>query len=207
MNNPIYKGIFGESWDKLPDVMKQHYAHRPYSDDLCVAEGMMTIESSPLIRILKPLFRLMGTLVPYEGVDIPVTVHYRSMPQSEGYILDRIFYFPGRKPYQYRSTMYAVQGREMAEVMRAGLCWRTLIGWRNEKISMEHNGFGFRIFGKIIPFPIDFLFGKVYAEEIPLSDDHFSIMMDIQHPWSGKLYGYHGTFKITQKCKKENNGR
>lgn len=199
MSDPTFKAIFGDEWAKLPPVMKQHYANRPFSHDVIVAEGTMKIESSPLIRILKPLFRLMGTLVPYEGEDIPVTVHYRSMPDSDAFELDRIFHFPGRKPYNYRSTMYPVEGRQVAEVMRAGLCWRTLFSWRDGKVRMEHKGYGFRVFGKIIPFPIDFLFGRVYAEETPINDDEFSMMMEIIQPWTGKTYGYSGTFKIIQK--------
>lgn len=203
MSHPTFMAIFSDDWDKLPEVMKQHYANRPFSNDITIAEGIMTVESSPLIRALKPLFRLMGTLVPYEGVDIPVTVHYRSMPDSDGYVLDRIFHFPGRKPYNYRSTMYPVEGRQVAEVMRAGLCWRTLMSWRDGKVRMDHKGYGFRIFGKIIPFPIDFLFGRVYAEETAISDDEFSMMMEITNRWTGKTYGYSGTFKIVQKCERK----
>lgn len=200
MSDPAFKEIFGRDWDKLPEVIKQHYANRPFSDDVTIAEGIMTVESSPIIRALKPLFRFLGTLVPYEGVDIPVTVHYRSSPDNEAFILDRIFHFPGKKPYNYRSTMYPAGGRQVAEVMRFGLCWLTLFNWQDGKLRMEHKGYGFRIFGKIIPFPVDFLFGRVYAEETPISDDEFSIMMEITNRWTGKTYGYSGTFKIIQKC-------
>ena len=198
MSAPIFKTIFGDDWEKLPEVMKQHYANHPFSNDLTIAEGVMKIESSSMIRALKPLFRLMGTLVPYEGENIPVTVHYRSHPDSKALELDRIFHFPGRKPYRYHSAMYPVEGEEVAEVMRCGLCWRTLFSWRDGKTRMDHRGYGFRVFGKIIPFPIELLFGRVYAEETPINDRTFSMMMEITHPWMGKIYGYSGTFKITQ---------
>lgn len=198
MSVPTFEAIFGDDWGKLPEVMKQHYANRSFSHDLTIAEGIMKIESSPMIRALKPLFRLMGTLVPYEGENIPVTVYYRSNPDSSAFELDRVFCFPERKPYRYHSTMYAVEGQQVAEVMRFGLCWRTLFSWQDGKIRMHHRGYGFRIFGKIIPFPIDFLFGRVYAEETPINDREFSMMMEIIHPWTGKLYGYSGIFKITQ---------
>ncbi|NOZ65999.1 MAG: DUF4166 domain-containing protein [Alphaproteobacteria bacterium] len=199
MTAPIFKAIFGADWDNLPEVMKQHYAARADSNDLIIAEGLMTVESSPMIRALKPLFHFMGTLVPYEGVDIPVTVHYRARPDSDAFELDRIFHFPGRAPYRYRSTMYPVEGRQVAEVMKFGLCWRTFFSWRDGKVRMAHRGYGFRIFGRIIPFPIDFLFGWVYAEETPINDHEFSMMMEIIHPWTGKQYGYSGRFKIIQR--------
>lgn len=200
MNEPTFKTIFGEKWESLPEVMKQHYANRPFSNDLTVAEGYMKIESSPLIRALKPLFHMMGTLVPYEGENIPVTVYFRSSPSSASFELDRYFHFPGRKPYRYHSSMFSIKKNQVAEVMKFGLCWRTCFSWMDDKVCMNHIGFGFRVFGKIIPFPVDFLFGKVYAEETAINDDEFSMMMEIFHPWTGKIYGYSGTFKIIQKC-------
>lgn len=41
MSEPIFKSIFGESWDFLSPVMKKHYANRPYTDDVTVVEGTL----------------------------------------------------------------------------------------------------------------------------------------------------------------------
>jgi hypothetical protein len=40
--------------------------------------------------------------------------------------------------------------------------------------------------------------GGGYAEEIPISDDEFSMMTEIRHPWWGRIIGYHGTFRVTK---------
>ena len=45
MNNmvPIFKSIFGKQWAILPPVMLEHYANRPYCDDVGTVEGKMDV--------------------------------------------------------------------------------------------------------------------------------------------------------------------
>ncbi len=43
------------------------YANRPYSNDVVTLDGVMDIKLSKLTRAMKPLFKVFGTLVPYEG--------------------------------------------------------------------------------------------------------------------------------------------
>jgi predicted DCC family thiol-disulfide oxidoreductase YuxK len=195
---PVFKSVFGMDWHRLPPVMLRHYANRPYHDDVVVVEGCLKVESSCIGKLLKPLFRLARTLVPYDGENIPVTVKFVTDTRSNIFRFDRVFHFPGRNPYHFRSAMAPVRNNEILEKMRFGLCWRMLYSWNGEKVILSHKGYDLQLFGLLIPLPLALLIGKGHAEEIPVSDDEFSMMTEIRHPLWGKVYGYSGTFKIVK---------
>lgn len=110
--DPIFKSVFGADWDKLLGVMQRHYANRPYHDDMVMVEGSMTVEASMIGKLLGPLFRLAGALVPYEGRHIPVTVLFVSDKNSEAFHFDRIFHFPAVSP--------TASGRQWFQPVKAG---------------------------------------------------------------------------------------
>ncbi len=63
---------------------------------------------------------------------------------------------------------------------------------------LEHRGYLFRLFDVFIPLPLALILGTGYAEETPVCDDEFSTMVEIRHPWWGKVFGYDGTFRVTR---------
>ncbi len=196
MSEPIFKNIFGSDWEKLPPIMKKHYANRAYQNDCVTVEGMMKVESSRLGRLLTPFFRLVGALVPYEGDNIPVTVNFISTMDSDVLQFDRTFYFSEREPYRFYSRMQPVGGNELVEFMRFGLGWRMAYVWNGEKVILQHKGYVLDVFGFLLPLPLTLLMGKGYAEEVPLNENEFSMMMEIRHPLWGKIYGYSGIFRV-----------
>lgn len=199
-SRPIFQSVFGAQWDDLPPVMKKHYANRPYSDDKTTVEGVMKVESSTLGRLLTPLFLLAGTLVPYEGENVPATVHFTSEPKSDVFRFDRTLRFPGRKPYRFFSRMKPVGGNALVEFMRFGLGWHMAYDWTGEKVTLTHKGYVLNIFGFLLPLPLGLLMGTGYAEETPVDDDTFTMMMEIRHPLWGKVYGYSGTFRLAEEA-------
>jgi len=197
-NTPIFQNVFGGSWDALPVVMKRHYANRPFSSDVGVVDGIMDVESSFLGRMMSPFFKLTGTLVPYEGKDVPAKVEFSSSPTTNGFHFNRTFYFPNQKPYEFKSVMIPMTGNEMIEVMRFGLCWRMAFLWTGQKVVWEHRGFGVYLWGKYIPLPLALLMGKGFADETPIDDESFSMSMKIVHPIWGMVFGYSGVFKMVK---------
>jgi hypothetical protein len=197
-DNPIFQDIFGKTWNELPIIMKRHYANHPYSNDVAKVEGVMNVESSRIGRFLAPFFKWSGTLVPYEGRDIPSSVKFSSCMDTNGFYFNRIFYFSNQKPYEFKSVMFPISGNEMIEVMRFGLCWRTAFVWTGHKVVLEHRGYGIYLWGKYIPIPLAILIGKGYADETPIDDDTFSMRMYIRHPIWGSVFGYNGIFKIVE---------
>ncbi|MCC3862122.1 DUF4166 domain-containing protein [Pseudemcibacter aquimaris] len=196
MSEPIFKSIFGECWDDLPAVMKKHYANTPFSSDVTKTSGLMKVEGSKIWSLLSPFARLFGLLVPFTGNNIPVTVAFRSAPENNHFVFDRIFQFPDKKPYQFYSTLHPIGKSEVIEVMKLGIGWKCEFKWDGSKVLLLHKGYCLKLFGKFIPLPIGFLFGKGYAEEKAIDDDHFHMMMEVVHPWWGKILGYSGTFKM-----------
>lgn len=195
---PIFQGIFGAAWGRLPPVFRHHYANRPFSRDMVVVEGLMDVEMSWLMRLLSPLLRLSGALVPIAGRDIPVTVTFRSDLTSAAFIFDRQFRFPGRAPYHFRSVMVPAGGNEVIEWMPIGFGWRAAFVFDKGRVWLKHRGYALRLFGRAIPFPLGFLLGRGEAWEEALDKERFAMAMTIRHPLLGKVYGYNGAFTVRE---------
>lgn len=193
---PIFQSIFGKQWQSLPEVMHKHYANRPYSHDITKLEGKMNIYYSGVMALFIPLLKLFGTLVPYQGKNIPVTIHYRSHPNSAAFYYDRTFYFPEKEPYHFRSYMIQIKNNDVVEFMHFGIGWRMLYLYDGEKIILQHKNYVWKIFHWLIPLPISLLLGKCHVEEKAISDDSFRMDMTITHPLFGKLFEYQGEFNL-----------
>lgn len=196
---PIFKSIFGHQWMDLPQVMHKHYANRPYSDDVVTVEGKMDVEFGWLVKLFSPILRLVGALVPYQGKDIPVTVHFRSEPDSTAYCLDRTFNFPDKKPYVFFSKLIQIKDDVIVEVMKYGIGWKHRFYYDGNKVLLEHKGYVWKVGGNIIPVPIGLLLGRGYAEEEALNENTFRMKMNITHPLFGKMYEYRGVFKVVDE--------
>ncbi len=194
--SPIFQPIFGEAWQTMPAVMHQHYANRPYTNDVVVVEGLMEVRASRLMRFFAPLLKWSGLLVPYQGQDVPTTVTFRSEADSRVFRFDREFRFPGKAPFHFLSRMMPVGGNEVIEYMSLGIGWRAAYQFTNNKVTLTHRGYVWRLFGLNIHFPFHWLFGKGYAEEEATGDSNFRMYMDIRHPWFGEVYAYSGDFTV-----------
>lgn len=195
-HNPIFQSIFGEQWFNLPTVMHRHYANRPHSHDEVIVEGKMSVKIASFMKLLTPILRFTGILVPHSGDNIPVTVHFRSEKNSNAYCFDRIFYFPNQKPYHFRSRMIPQGGNQVVELMGWGIGWHARYYYDGQKIRIEHEGYKLNVFGRMIHLPIEFMFGKGFAQEEAISHDTFRMHMCVQHPIFGQLYAYSGEFTV-----------
>lgn len=196
-DKPIFEAVFGGAWPHLPAVFKAHYANRPFSTDKVQVDGVMKVELSALAKVLSPLMRLTKALVPQAGDNIPVTVTFSSEPEGEGFHFDRAFRFPGRKAYHFRSRMMAAGDGDIIEWMPSGIGWYARYGFDGEKVTMHHRGYKLRIFGAVLPVPLEWLIGRGHAEERAIDDTQFEMYMDLRHAWFGRIYAYSGTFTVT----------
>lgn len=199
MADPIFKSIFGASWDGLPPVMKKHYANRPYTDDETVVEGTLDVMCKPPLLWLSLLMKFMGQIPAQNENGVPVTVRFESDKDSKAFHFNRTFNFKDKTPYTFRSRMIQIKDNEVIEIMRFGLGWKMLYLWDGKKVLLKHNGYALHIFGHFIPVPLTFLMGKGYAEEIAVDDKKFDMITHITHSWWGKVYEYKGRFKIVKE--------
>lgn len=191
---PIFKTVFGDQWAELPPVMKQHYAVRPFSDDVVRVEGHLDVNVSALVGLMA---RLTGMLLAHSGNNIPVTVVFTS-DKSGAFFFDRIFHFPDKGDVHFRSRLEWINDNVLVEFMRFGIGWKVIYEWDGTKVILRHKGYVWRLFGVMIPVPIALLLGAGYAEEEPLSDDQFSMWTHAKHPLFGKTFGYSGEFRIAE---------
>lgn len=198
MSEPIFKGIFGDSWDGLPPVMHKHYANRPYSDNETIVEGTLDVMCAGPIKLLAPLMKLMGQIPARNEKDVPVKVRFQSDKNTNVFHLNRTFNFKNDKPYVFHSRMMQIKDNEVIEIMRFGLGWKMLYRWDGEKVVLQHRGYALRFFGYSIPIPLTCLMGKGYAEERAIDDNTFEMITHITHPWWGKIYEYKGRFEVKE---------
>ncbi|MES2984506.1 MAG: DUF4166 domain-containing protein [Pseudomonadota bacterium] len=195
---PIFKSIFGNAWQAMSPVMHQHYANRPYTKDKVTVEGIMEVRASRLMQLFTPLLKWMGLLVPYQGQQVPTTVTFRSELDSRAFCFDREFRFPGKAPCHFRSRMVPVGGDEVIEYMSLGIGWRAAYRFAENKVTLTHRGYVWRVLGYTIPMPLHWLFGKGYAEEEATGENSFCMKMEIRHSWFGEVYYYAGTFDVKE---------
>ncbi len=198
LKQTIFQSIFGIDWDKLPLVFQKHYANRAYSTDRVIVEGVMKIKISVFFRLFSPFMRLFGTLVPEEGNNIPVTVFFESEPSSDTFVLNRFFHFPGKKTYQFQSRMVPIGRDEVIEYTKIGIGWHARYQYKSHKVRLEHCGYKIQFFNKNISLPLEWLFGKVYAEENAIDANSFSMLMEMKHWLFGTVYSYSGIFMVSE---------
>lgn len=195
---PVFQPVFKTMWEKLPPVFQKRYANRPYCNEIATVEGKMEVRFSRLMACIMPIFRLMHVLVPYQGKDIPVTVNFRSDINSNATFLDRKFYFPNRKPYEFNSRVQPIKDTEVIEYMSWGIGWKMHYFYNGEKVIMQHKGYVWKLFGYNVPLPLGIFIGKGYAEETVIDENSYRVSMTISHALFGTLYYYAGDFTFTR---------
>jgi hypothetical protein len=195
---PIFQSIFGVPWSDLPSVMQKHYAVRPDSHDRVVVRGTMTISRSRLMRLLAPLLRFFGALVPYDGEGIPATVTFTSGPGSSDFHFDRIFEPPGKPAFLFHSRLVQISESDVIELMRFGIGWRSRYRIDGNHVSLSHIGYFWRIGKMLIPLPMTWILGRGAAAEDVVNDNSFTMWMTITHPLLGEIYRYEGIFEVTE---------
>jgi hypothetical protein len=195
MNQSIIQTILENHWDEIPVSLKIHYANKPFSQDITIANGHMNIYCK---RWLSTLLRRLSALPAITISDIPVTVCYTSDPNSPAFHLHRRFYLPQRTPHQFNTTMTPYHNNEILEELGHGLCWRIRYGWRDNKITLTHCGYVFKLGSWLCPMPCTWLLGTPYAEEYAIDDTRFGMHAYIKHMIFGYIFTYNGIFTITE---------
>lgn len=193
---PVFAKVFGNDWQKLSPFMKRRFGNRPYSHDMVLVNGTMTIKSSLWMHFIRPFLKLSGALIQQDGENIPVTVKFKSELNSAKYWFDREFKFS--QPIYFKSYMMNIKDNVMVEFMRFNIGWRSKFSVDGDNILMSHHGYVFRFFNILIPLPIGLLLGKCNVVERQISEDSFAMEMSLVHFLFGKIYEYKGVFSIDE---------
>jgi hypothetical protein len=191
----IFEPIFGDIWQSMPAVFHKHYAIRQNSQDSVMVEGKMLIKMSKVFKILAPIMKLAGLLVPYEGA-FETKVIFTA--EDDNFHFNRIFTLPNNKTYHFCSTLMPQGGNLVYEKMNFGFIWASRFIYAEDKVQIIHESYRFNLFGKSIRLPLELMLGKGNAYEIAIDDDNFKMKMTIEHPIFGLIYGYEGQFKVSE---------
>jgi Domain of unknown function (DUF4166) len=198
---PVFQQALGPAWDRLGEVIRRHYAMRPFSDDhVCVRGTMDEVWHAPWAALLMPFGRLFGALVPHQGKEVPIEVHYRCRPDAATLHWDRVFRFPGRAAFHFRSHMEhdAARGSEVIEYVRFGIGMRLAVSAEEGALVFRDLGYVWRVAGLRVPLPLGLLLGTAYVEERPdpADADRFTMKMLLRHRWLGDVLRYSGRFSL-----------
>lgn len=196
MQMPLIQKIYGDQAKEIPKILQDRYSNRPYSKDTLLLKGEMTINLSKPFRVLSPLFRLAGALVPYPAEKIPVTVEFVSDEKSDSILMHRTFYYPDIPPYHFCSRVIYIKDNIVIELMRFGFASKLIYTFDKDTIVMSYGGYVLRLGKWLIPMPLGFLIGRFYAFEKAVSDDKFNMEVKMVHPLFGTIFQYDGYFKI-----------
>lgn len=194
---PVFQAVLGADWSSLGAVIRRHYFLRPHSDDAITVTGTMDeVHHSAFARLLIPFGRLFGGIVPYRGRDVPIEVHYTARPGDATIHWDRVFRFPGRRPFHFWSHMEPGAPGRVIEFVRFGLGIRLAVTAEDGALVFRDRGYVWRLFGRDLPLPMGLVFGTAYVEERPVDDHNFAMRMVIRHPVFGDLFRYSGRFSV-----------
>jgi len=189
--------VLGDDWAQLGSVIRKHYTLRAFSTVCITVEGEMdTVWHSRIGALLLPLGCLMGSVVPFQGKRVPVSVHCRSVSDDATLLWDRVFRFPGRKPFHLRSRMTPMGTHEVVEWVRFGVGMRLRVAVEEGALVLRDNGYLWRLGGCNIPLPGRWLFGRASIEEWGIDARCFRMRMELRHAWFGVLFAFRGTFSL-----------
>ena len=194
---PVLKQALGPEWSSLAPVIQAHYGLAPATDERIQLRGTMDrVFYSRVVSPLIPVAALVGAMVPYRGHNVPVEVVNYSVPGKPGYFWHRIFYFPVKKPYEFRSRMICTGAGELIEYVRYGLGLRLNVSVRNGGLIEKEVGYVWRIGRHSISVPLHVLLGRSYVEEMPISASEYQMQWVITHPVFGETFAYSGRFSL-----------
>ncbi len=197
MTVPVFKQVLADDWDNLGNVIKRHYFLTPFSEDyMCVKGQMQEIYHSTIAKLFIPFGLIFGAVVPYRAKQIPIDVHYNSNPDTGHLYWDRVFKFPDKKHFHFKSHMEHVGGNEVIEFVRFGVGMRLQVTAEDGALVFRDKGYILRIGSIKIPIPVNWVFGNVYVEERPVDEDNFTMKMELTHPLFGVMFRYHGQFSL-----------
>lgn len=195
-DKPVFQAVLGDDWKDLGVIIQDHYFLRPRSADyICVSGEMTEIKHSLAAKMLIPFGLLFGAVVPFQGKNIPIDVHYNASLENSNIYWDRDFKFK-RGSFHFKSFMEPVKQNEVIEFVRYGIGIRLRVTVEGQALVFRDIGYIWRIFGYDLPIPGRWLMGKVYVEERPISDQYFSMKMTLMHPLVGSLFEYRGEFSL-----------
>ncbi len=188
----MFKTILSDQWQHLSPALQRHYGINDGEE--IKMQGKLAVKHGKFIKILMPLIRLTGALVPIEGENFEVTVKNKRIGDT--------FYWHRQfkkddKVYQFNSKMQQFDN-DIVEFVGLGMGIRMGLKVKNGGLAYEDKGYIFKLGRQLIPIPLHWLIGKSVIEEFINNDssNDFDMRFIVNHPWFGFGFSYMGYFNL-----------
>ena len=144
----MFKTLLADQWDLLSPAVQQHYGIK--DDEEMSMEGELAVKHGRFIKLLMPLIRLTGALVPVEGEQLNVTVENKRIGNT--------FYWHRRfkkdnKVYEFKSKMQQFNN-DIVEFVGLGIGIRMRLKVIDGGLVYEDKGYVFKLGSILIPIPL-----------------------------------------------------
>jgi hypothetical protein len=155
----MFKKILAEQWTSLSPMLQKHYGIQ--SGESFKLTGQLAVKHGKWIKLLMPLIRLTGALVPVEGDNFVVTVENKCI--GDTFYWHREFHKQG-KTYIFDSKMQQF-GQDIVEFVGLSIGIRMGLKVVNGALVFIDKGYVIKIASKLIPIPLHCFMGHSVIEE------------------------------------------
>jgi len=186
----MFRYVLAEQWESLSPVLQRRYAIKNGME--FNMQGVLEVKHGKLIKLLMPLIRLTGALVPVEGENFLVKVKNHRIGNT--FYWHRTFQ-KDNKIYCFNSKMQQFDN-DIVEFVGFGIGIRMGLNVVNGGIVYNDKGYVIKIANKLIPIPLHWLVGRFVIEEYASQDDsnNFTMQFKVKHPCFGLAFSYQGYF-------------
>jgi len=193
----MFKSILKKQWTLLSPALQSHYGLDEGEE--IIMQGKLAVKHGTFIKLLMPLIRLTGALVPVEGEDFFVTV--KNKRKGDKFYWQRQFK-KDNKVYVFNSVMQQY-GDTIVEFVGLGIGIRMGIEVENNKLVYVDKGYVFKLGEKLLPIPLHLMMGRAVIEEYKAGNIAHDIDMRfvVIHPLFGFAFSYRGYFDLVELIK------
>jgi len=191
----MFKSILKKHWALLSPAIQSHYSLDDGEE--ITMQGELAVKHGAFIKLLMPLIRLTGALVPVEGEGFCVTV--KNNRKGNKYYWQRKFE-KDNKVYAFNSIMQQY-GDSIVEFVGLGVGIRMGLQVENNKLVYNDRGYVIKFGKMLIPIPLHLLMGRAVIEEFEAENSLHDIDMRfvVVHPLFGFAFSYMGYFDFDRK--------
>ena len=188
----MFKTILAEQWGLLSPALQQHYGIQDGEE--ITMQGELEVKHGRFIKLLMPLIRLTGALVPVEGEKFIVSVENKRI--GDTFYWHRCFR-KDNKMYEFKSKMQQFDN-DIVEFVGLGIGIRMELKVVDGGLVYEDKGYVFKLGSMLIPIPLHLLIGTSFIEEFTTKDSPHDLEMRfvVNHPWFGFGFSYMGYFNF-----------
>ncbi len=192
----LFKPQLGDDWHSVNRDIQNRFSETITVNQPLAYQGVM---ASILISGPGTVFAMIGSfagaIVPYSGENVPVEVLLFKKDNDPFLYKKRVYYFHGKKPFTILSKLALSSKGEMLETVKYGLATKFTPNVINENLYFVSTRYIWQIANFSLPLPHFLASGTITLAHENISQSHFKIIMNIQHPLLGPMYYQEGEFE------------